>query len=152
VSSQVALASQEVLCETYAMEKCLSLAGALLADCRARGLVALASEEGQVGDREVIERVMIWSITWGLAGTAVDVEARLKFRSFILTATSVMTPGVFEDNVPLHEWAIDLDSGLWVRWGSVKADETSHMGCGTFDCIEEFVLPTPEMLSLAFLV
>jgi hypothetical protein len=26
------------------------------------------------------------------------------------------------------------------------------MGCGTFDCIEEFVLPTPEMLSLAFLV
>ena len=89
---------------------------------------------------------------WGLAGTAVDVEARLKFRSSILSATSFMTPGVFEDNVPLHDWGIDVDNEPWVRWGFVKADETSHMGCGTFDCIEEFLFPTPEMLSLAFLV
>ena len=68
------------------------------------------------------------SLTWGLAGTALDNDARKKFTLFLRTATSIETPGSADDDLPLHDWAIDLDTGLWMRWGSVKEDEAGHMG------------------------
>ena len=152
VTSQVSLASQEVLDPTFAMESCLTLLDAILADCHARGHVALASEEGEVADTEVLERFMVWSLTWGLCGTAINNEGRKKFTAFLRNATSVVTPGTVEDELPIHDWAIDLDTGLWMRWGSVKEDEASHMGCGTLGGVSSWLLPTPEMLSFGLLV
>jgi hypothetical protein len=60
VSTQIPLASEESKDPSFAMESCLHLLDAILADCHARGHVALAAEEGEVGDTEVLERFMVW--------------------------------------------------------------------------------------------
>lgn len=67
-------------------------------------------------------------LTWGVAGTAVDKEARKQFSQFVCNSTSIETPVSPGDDLALHDWAIDLDTGLWVRWGSVKEDEAKHLG------------------------
>ena len=67
-------------------------------------------------------------LTWGLAGTAVDKEARKKFSMFVCNSLSIETPVSSDEDLTLHDWAIDLDTGLWVRWGTVKEDEAKHLG------------------------
>jgi len=152
VSSQINLASDALQNKIFAMESCLNLLDAILADCHARGHVSLASAEGEVGDTEVLERFIVWTLTWGLAGTAVDLEARQKFTSFLRNSSSIVLPGSPEDDLTVHDWAIDLDTGLWVRWASVREDEASHVGCGTLGGVSSWLLPTPEMLSFGLLV
>ena len=60
VSTQVPLASGELKDPAFAMESCLHLLDAILAECHLRGHVALAAEEGEVGDTEVLEKFMVW--------------------------------------------------------------------------------------------
>lgn len=57
-----------------------------------------------------------------------------------------------EDELTVHDWAIDLDTGLWVRWSAVKEDEATHMGCGRIGGASSWLFPTSEMLSFGLLV
>ena len=59
-STQVPLASGELKDPAFAMESCLHLLDAILSECYSRGHVALAAEEGEVGDTEVLEKFMVW--------------------------------------------------------------------------------------------
>ena len=149
VSLQMCLASEEVSDPTIAMEICLALLDAILAEAHARGHILLAMEEEDTGDSEVLERFMVWCLTWGLSGTAINDDERKKFTLFVKNATSVVTPGSVESEEPLHDWAIDLDTGLWVRWNAIKEDEAHHMGCGNIG--GDWLLPTPELLSTGFI-
>jgi len=58
----------------------------------------------------------------------VDKEARKKFSMFVCNSLSIETPVSSDEDLTLHDWAIDLDTGLWVRWGTVKEDEAKHLG------------------------
>ena len=60
VSTQVPLASGELKDPAFAMESCLHLLDAILSEFYSRGHVALAAEEGEVGDTEVLEKFMVW--------------------------------------------------------------------------------------------
>ena len=57
-----------------------------------------------------------------------DKEARKKFSMFVCNSTSIETPVSPDEDLTLHDWAIDLDTGLWVRWATVKEDEAKHLG------------------------
>ena len=57
-----------------------------------------------------------------------DKEARKKFSMFVCNSLSIETPVSSDEDLTLHDWAIDLDTGLWVRWGTVKEDEAKHLG------------------------